>query len=275
MLKDKIDLIVFDVDGVLVDASRSFPAVVAESLAWAWTKVLGRIDDGGGFSYGHFSATKTHRSFNDDYDIAWAAINCAAASPSKMLSESLPPPAEWRALIEDAGDDVAGWVRRKFGETVDRDTVREACGELYFGSEECARMGLAMKHTERRVGLWTKETPLVSFNWKDIPFPAGIYTGRTMAELELGLKVAGWEDFPRKMVVSSDDLIFKPSPLGLSILCERAGAGSPLFLGDAESDREASRAFGRGAFAAIGDFLPYESRSYATPAAALAAAGVL
>lgn len=275
MANDKIDLIVFDVDGVLVDASRSFPRVVARSLLWAWTKVLGRVDDGGGFSYNHFAATKTHPAFNDDYDIAWAAINCAAASSSPMLSESLPSPLEWRAMLEETGDDLAGWVRRTFGETVCREAVREVCGEIYFGGEEYERLGLTQIHTTRRGGLWEEETALVSFHWKALPLPAAIYTGRTLMELELGLKVIGWEDFPRNMVISSDDGVLKPSPLGLSILCGRSGATAPLFLGDAESDREAARAFGRGAFAAVGDYLPHESRSYGNPAEALAAAGIL
>lgn len=268
------DLIVFDVDGVLVDASRSFPAVVARCLDWAWTRVLGRIPDGGGFSFEHFAATKTHPAFNDDYDIAWAAVSCAASSPSPLLSESLPPPGEWRAILEGAGEDIEGWVRDSFGVTVPRDLIRDACGEMYFGGDGYESLGLALRYTTRRGGLWEEETPLADFHWRDLPLPAGIYTGRTRAELALGLKVIGWEDFPPRMVVSSDDGILKPSPLGLSLLCERAGAGAPLFLGDAESDREAARAFGRGSFGAIGCFLPYEPRSFKDPSEALAAAGI-
>ncbi|NLA91358.1 MAG: haloacid dehalogenase [Synergistaceae bacterium] len=269
-----IDLLVFDVDGVLVDASRSYPAVVAESLVWAWIRVLGRIPDGGGFSYDHFAATKTHPAFNDDYDIAWAAINCAAASSSYLLSESLPPPEEWRALLEDADDDLEKWVKDAFGVTICRKTVRDVCGEMYFGGDEYERLGMKPVHTTRRSGFWEREAPLVSFSWKDLPLPAAIYTGRSAAELALGLKVIGWEDFPESMTVSSDDDIFKPSPLGLSILCGRAGASRPLFLGDAESDRQAARTFGNAAFAAIGDFLPHEPLSYKNPAEALAAAGI-
>ncbi len=77
------------------------------------------------------------------------------------------------------------------------------------------------------------------------------------------------------MTITPDDGIMKPSPLGLSILCERAGASSPLFLGDAESDRRTVLAFGKGSFAAIGNFLSDEPRTYNNPEEALREKGLL
>ncbi len=103
----KPDLIVFDVDGVLVDASRSYPRLVSRALLWGWTRVLGNIPDSEGFSYQHFSATKTHPAFNDDYDIAWAALNCAASRGTPSLAASLPSPEEWRSLLDGCtGTDI-------------------------------------------------------------------------------------------------------------------------------------------------------------------------
>ena len=272
----KNDLIVFDVDGVLVDASWSYPQVVSRSLLWAWIRVLGRIPDSDGFTYEHFAATKTHPAFNDDYDIAWAVINCSAACDSPSLAESLPSPRAWRALIGECGNgDIEGWVRRSFGEIVPRAAVRRVCEEMYFGCDEYEAMGETPLYTTRRKGLWEEDISLVSFHWRDLPLASAIYTGRPHSELALALKLIGWQDFPRGMTITPDDGIMKPSPLGLSILCERAGASSPLFLGDAESDRRTVLAFGKGSFAAIGNFLSDEPRTYNNPEEALREKGLL
>lgn len=270
------DIIVFDVDGVLVDASRSYPLVVARSLLWAWIRVLGRIPDCDGFTYDHFAATKTHPAFNDDYDIAWAVINCTAASSTRSLAESLPSPPKWRALIEECRDgDIEGWVRRFFGERVPRAMVRKVCEEMYFGCDEYEALGKTPLYTTRRKGFWEEESSLVSFHWRNLPLVSAIYTGRPRSELSLALKLIGWTDFPDDMIITPDDGIMKPSPLGLSILCEKAGASSPLFLGDAESDRKTVSAFGRGTFAAIGDFLSDEPKCYENPEEALRDKGLM
>jgi len=270
------DIVIFDVDGVLVDASLSYPAVVARSLLWAWTRVLCRIPDSEGFSFRHFAVTKTHPAFNDDYDIAWAAINCAASGNNPSLAESLPSPVQWRTLLEDCtGMDVCGWVRRSFGETVIRKAVRQACEEMYFGCDEYESIGSVPVYTTRRKGFWEEERPLASFNWKEILVPVGIYTGRPVSELRLALKLIGWEDFPPGLMITPESGITKPSPEGLAVLCEKTGTANPLFLGDAESDRQALRAFGKGTFAAVGDFLSDEAVRYSCPADALRSAGII
>lgn len=270
------DILVFDVDGVLVDASRSYPCVVAQSLLWAWIKVLGRIPDCDGFSLRHFSITKTHPAFNDDYDIAWAFINCVAARNTPSLSKSLPSPEEWRDLLDGCVNfDIADWVSRTFSETVPRETMRQVCEEMYFGCDEYEAIGETPLFTTRRRGLWEEERPLVSFHWKDLPLPVAIYTGRPLKELHLALKLIGWDDFPLCLAVTPDSGITKPSPLGIAMLCEKTGTSSPLFLGDTESDRQALRAFGSGRFAAIGDYLPEEHRRYPRPEDALRDAGII
>ena len=271
----KPDMIVFDVDGVLVDASRSYPEVVSRALLWGWTRVLGHIPDSEGFSSRHFSVTKTHPAFNDDYDIAWAALNCAASRGTPSLAASLPSPEEWRSLLDGCtGTDVASWVRSAFGETVLREPLRQACEEMYFGRDEYEAMGETPLYTTRRAGLWEKEHPLATFSWRDLPLPAGIYTGRPKKELRLALKLLNWEDFPSDLIVTPETGMIKPSPDGLALLCGKTSTSRPLFLGDAESDRQTSKAFGRGFFAPLGNFFP-DLRGYDNPAQALKDYGLL
>ena len=261
------DLIVFDVDGVLVDTSRSYYEVIVQALHWTWTSLIDGVVDCEGFSERHFATTKTHPAFNDDYDIAWAIINCAATARTPSLSKSLPGPEEWRALLDGCKEpDVPSWVRRTFGEHIPRETVRKACEELYFGVTEDERRTALLSP---RKGLWENERAMISVPWSGLPVPAGIYTGRTAKELSLALKRLRWEDFPKSMIITSDSGVTKPSPLGLQILCKTANASSPLFLGDTESDRQTVRAFGRGTFAAIGDFLPDAQYAFPGPDEAL------
>lgn len=171
----KPDMIVFDVDGVLVDASRSYPEVVSRALLWGWTRVLGNIPDSEGFSYRHFSATKTHHAFNDDYDIAWAALNCAASRGTPSLAASLPSPEEWRSLLDGCtGTDIVSWVRSAFGETVLREPLRQACEEMYFGWDEYEAMGEIPLYTTRRAGLGKKNT-------LSRPFRGGICPSRRVS----------------------------------------------------------------------------------------------
>lgn len=253
------DMVIFDVDGVLLDTSQSFPRVIEAVLLWAWTRVLDRAADCEGFSPLHFEACKTHPSFNDDYDIAWAIINCAAASGSPSLRESLPSPGEWKNIIEEhCRDDISSFVRDTFGETVRRDEVRRACEELYYGCDYLDSLGRPALHITRRGGMWEREFPLFRAHWSAIPLPVGLYTGRTREELDLALKLLHWEDFPPSMAVTSDSGILKPSPEGLALLCTRGGASFPLFLGDTESDRRTMHLFGRGLFHAIGSMIPGE-----------------
>ncbi len=76
-------------------------------------------------------------------------------------------------------------------------------------------------------------------------------------------------------MVTPESGITKPSPDGLAVLCEKSGTANPLFLGDAESDRQALRAFGKGTFAAVGDFLADEEIRYSCPSDALQSAGII
>lgn len=262
------DIVVFDVDGVLVDTSRSYFAAVVQAVQWAWTEVLHGEIDCEGFTERHFALTKTHPAFNDDYDIAWSIVCRAAASKNPSLSKSLPSPEEWRALLEGCTKmDVPSWVRQTFGEGVPRQLIRGVCEELYFGVPSTGEENNAL--LSPRKGLWENERPMISCSWRSLPVPAGIYTGRTAKELHLALRGLGWEDFPNSMIITSDSGITKPSPRGLKILCETAGANNPLFLGDTESDRQTVQAYGQGAFAAIGDFLPDAELAFPGPEEAL------
>jgi hypothetical protein len=194
---------------------------------------------------------KRHGSFNDDYDIAWALLNISASrlDGTKKLSRALPSPSELRDAAANCGGDCAPWVRSNFGERFARDKVRAICGEFYFGSGE-------------KPGACASEISLIDGDWKNLPLPAYIYTGRNLREWRAAQRVLGWQDFPDDRVAHSDLGMLKPSPAGLEYICDRFGHRSPIFFGDTMSDKKASDAFGKGLFFAIGPLLTEEPHNF-------------
>ena len=114
--------------------------------------------------------------------------------------------------------------------------------------------GVLIKPSNSSSGSGTEQL-MTRRHWSELGLPVGIYTGRSRAEALSALRSLNWEDLPQDRMICFDDGILKPSPKGLSILCERAGAENPMFFGDMENDREAWLAFGKGVFVAIGPLL--------------------
>ena len=255
--------LIFDVDNVLIDTDRSFPWVIRTSIQWLWKFYLNRDIDCIAFTWEHFRTIKGFPQFNDDYDIAWFLINAAATRNIRSLRESFPHIDEIVNILTDFGEeDVQLWVKNLYGETVPRRLTRKLCAELYYGSEDFQKISGKEPTFVRCPGFWKRERPHINIHWKDFPVPVGIYTGRYRDELDLALKLLGWDDFPSELAVTGDSGITKPSPEGLRILCRRMHKKIPIYFGDAESDRKSLENLGFGTFVAIGKVLTDYPRRY-------------
>lgn len=254
----KADCIVFDVDGVLMDTSQSFPEVIRNSVPRVWEHLLGRKSDASPFTIRHFETSKMFPFLNDDYDICWGILSVAAAKGKEGLDESFPTPWEWEETlrrVDLSEQSFVGWMKESFGDMLPYEQTRMICEELYFGDDKTKEVLKRKPLFEGDQGFWRNEKPLFKRHWKKIPLPIGIYTGRSRKELSLALEALGWDDMPSDRAVCSDDGIKKPSPEGLDIICHRLGTSWPLFFGDTSSDRAALKALGRGDFVAIGTIL--------------------
>lgn len=260
---DGADLLVFDVDGVLIDTRFSYPAVIRAAIQWCWTRMVGGIADCTAFSTEHFRISKQHPGFNDDYDIAWVlltlAVSAAGETGEKRLSQVMPSPKKWESILETfPPSGVVAHVMERYGNPVGREELRDLCEEMY--------MGESFKGTARRTflrrGLWHSEKPNLKCHWSELGLPVGIYTGRFQPELRLALARLGWQDFPEERVITPESGIAKPSGEGFTQLCKRTGTSNPVYFGDTASDRESLKRFGRGTFVAIGNLLPGEPLRY-------------
>ena len=252
----KADALIFDIDGVLLDVTKSFPEVIRRCVADGWEKFCGGVTDCAGYGPEHEWVMKRHGSFNDDYDLAWTLLSMAAASGEKLLSRALPSPERLTEELADFRAPLVEWVLSKYGGLAPRSESRAMCAELYGDPER---------------GLYRLEKPALSRRWDELGLPVAIYSGRNAYEWGLAKKSLGWEDFPDELIIHSDHGIEKPSPEGLEILCGRIGASSPVFFGDTASDMKAQAAFGRGRFAAVGRLLPEAEYRFDTTEEAVAA----
>lgn len=252
------DSLIFDVDGVLIEVGESFPEAIRITVERIWEDA-GLEVDMPGYSLVHNEVLKRHGAFNDDYDIAWMLLNIAASrlGNRRKLSEAYPEPGVLQKLVAPCGEDYVSWFESAFPLRFEREHVRCLAAGAYFGNgvEE---------------GTYRREHPLIHSNWRDLPLPVYIYSGRDLAEWEPGKKILGWEDFPDDRVVHRGTGMIKPSPEGLFYLCRTFGHDCPLFFGDTMSDKLAHKAFGKGAFVAIGDILSDEQLSYPDADSALA-----
>ena len=241
---------IFDVDGVLLDVSRSFPEVIRRSIRDGFVSFCGGETDSEGYTPEHEKILKLHGAFNDDYDLAWSLLSMAAADGSKRLSQAFPPPKKLAEELKTFSSSVEEWTLARYGALIPRKEFRKYCDDLYLGTKDSK-------------GLHLLETPQIHAKWNELPLPVGLYTGRDRKELACAYESLGWQPLPEENVIHRETGICKPSPKGLEILCERFGAENPLYFGDTVSDLMAFNAFGKGAFAAIGGLLTETANSFA------------
>lgn len=82
--------LVFDVDGVLIDTSCSFPAAVSGAVRFYLSHFLNFRSSENIFTGDHYRGAKLHPGFNDDYDIAWIFLSWVASS-GEMLEAGTAP----------------------------------------------------------------------------------------------------------------------------------------------------------------------------------------
>ena len=155
----KADALIFDIDGVLLDVTKSFPEVIRRCVADGWEKFCGGVTDCAGYGPEHEWVMKRHGSFNDDYDLAWTLLSMAAASGEKLLSRALPSPERLTEELADFRAPLVEWVLGKYGGLVPRSESRAMCAELYGDPER---------------GLYRLEKPALSRRWDELGLPVAI-----------------------------------------------------------------------------------------------------
>lgn len=238
-----IQFIVFDVDGVLVDAGQSYPLSIVSAVTYHKRSLPGiaakpqdcevTLDD--------IPLFKAAGGFNDEWDLTYAACLWVTWCHFYHDAPSLP---EFIQALSQAGGGIQG-AHEVIPETktlmnpwCSYHSIAQIAQEYYAGSQLCSTIFGSAPLVHGLDGFHHLEQDLVppSFlhPWKD---RIAIYTGRNRAETQLVLNRAGLADlFPDNRKVTADSGCIKPNPEGLELLLPMRADGQVVFIGDTLDD---------------------------------------
>ncbi len=242
----RVQAVIFDVDGVLLDARASYHAVAEDAARRAVAEVLGEPCTAPFDREREVAQFKAAGRFNDDWEMA------RGIALLLHLRQRGAAPELQRFLRAAHGGGVAGLANALpiIAAMYPQERISRLCGALYGGRSHCRELfGFdaqdALPGAPER-GLWERERlladPALLKRVAD-RFAVALYTGRNPGEAALAL-VRCELHVPQRLCWVSDGRPRKPDPEGLIWLCGellRPG-GEALFVGDTADDRGAAEA---------------------------------
>jgi HAD superfamily phosphatase len=262
----RVRAVIFDVDGVLLDARPSYHAVAEEGARRAVALALGE-EKARTLPFDRareIPRFKAAGGFNDDWEMSRAIAHLLLL---RARAGDVPP---LEAVLARSGGRGVHGVVEAFGALATEGLPAAAraalepgwfsrvCGALYAGAFDCQRIygfdAREVLHEAPGRGYYERETPLcepevlaaVEARWT-----LALFTGRYPAEAELGLRVLHLNVHERLRWTADGVRPRKPDPTGLVWLCDdlldrkkkgRPQAETALFLGDTADDEKAARA---------------------------------
>lgn len=255
----RVDLVIFDVDGVLVDAAESYPQAICDAVKWHFSALLATKDVSEDLSSAILRAITPHHvllfkaagGFNDEWDITyamslwvtWRLYRAWENRPpsSSSLEEFVDAVARLGGGLQAAEDLIRQWAGEswtKIASSCSQAAVTRIAQEFYGGSDGCRSLfGFSPDHV-KGPGSHRLERDLVGPRelspWQG---RLGLYTGRNRQETQFALDRSGLSPlFPVSMRVTASDGLKKPDPEGLAVLCARVHSRVALFIGDTLDD---------------------------------------
>ena len=218
----RLDAVVLDVDGVLIDVRESFREAVRETVV-AVQRGMG-VGEPWRPSHEDIAVFKRAGGFNDDIDLGIALTAIGAGGRAADA-------AAVAAACEQAGGGLA--ALRVTAPDLPRIQGREVLrvfDELYWGS------------------LIERERALVPPDFPQQLRQSGarsiaLVTGRTPRELDAALQRLQWQRSDLCAVVTGD-MVRKPDPACLDVIAQQCNPQSIVYVGDVRDDWELVRRWG-------------------------------
>jgi phosphoglycolate phosphatase-like HAD superfamily hydrolase len=244
--KSKFDLVVFDVDGVLIDTVLSFPLAISKSIGH-YGKLIGfpKWQEPGLSDVNLF---KTFPGFNNEWDLDEGMLLFF------LQEQILSKPANLQEFLKQSSQfdiGLAG-IKKQIQHLSESDSkkifsyykpelLRNLAMEYYAGEEFCEFLyGFPPKYNISEGTLKTEKILIDILLLKKLSarMEFGIYTGRNVKEYELIHENIGSKYFNKKCVFCDDGSgnQLKPNPKPLKTMLELSGKDSLIFVGDSFDD---------------------------------------
>ena len=254
LLRPEIDAVIFDMDGVLIDISRSIRVVACLAVPLYLREVLGWPAPDDLLTSADIELFKNAGGFNDDVDLLCALalfyIAKGRENPSaapETLNVLQPNLNRFSARIKERGgglraaeDILFEHLTRDDKLAVETDYRKPVIKQVFqemFAGEYSERIYGAPATLYTGPGYITRDRPLLDLDKLPADKTLGIQTGRTLEEARFGLEMCGLsERVPETQLVTRSDGFKKPHPGGLAALVQRLGFTNAVYLGDTIDD---------------------------------------
>ena len=254
-----IDCVIFDIDGVIIDASSSFRVAIGQTVQLYCTRRAGFTGDEVLLLPSETQLFKMAGGYNNDWDLSAAAImfylaksEMQGSKDTRTLKSKGQTLEEFTVAAGRAGGGMHGAMsvlfpmltkeqRERVEAGYDRNEIERLFQELYGGTDYCKRLYGHKPLFNKRKGLLNAEKILLDPNMPDFfRGMTGVLTGRTKEEAKVGLEKAGLKSIIAwKNVVYDSGLApekLKPRPGALLELAARLGGKVTLYIGDVMDD---------------------------------------
>lgn len=255
-LMPEVEALIFDIDGVLIDASESYRLAVCEALRFFFERELNWVVDAPPLTPNEVDMFKQAGGFNNDWDLTQAAALFLLFKSLKhgvkqisALRNLRPFLEEFLAEVSAEGGGLAGAEktvvsklefrqRRDLARLWKRRLLVRLAQEFYAGRKWCSRLfQFEPQYVDIDAGFLEREQSLIDSSLLPEDMKLGILTGRAKREATLALERLGLiYRIPEEFWVTDDDPIRKPNPKALSVLMDKMKAKSAIYVGDTVDD---------------------------------------
>ena len=231
----EVDYIIFDIDGVLIDTSRSFPMAILSTMQMA---IIGYKEEYTSF-YQKFLTFKQFGGFNNDWELGLGYFYYLLFDRETKISLS-----EFLTASSKLGSGIIG-IRRYVIEQgkahllnrLQEETLVMTMKWLYAGSKNCKRVYGFEAILPQCSGYYREENVLIDSTFlRDHFAHFRILTGRNYGEYLLAAELLGVK-FPSDWVQYDDGrLPNKPYPQKIMELISANKTASYLYVGDSYDD---------------------------------------
>ena len=239
----RVDAVVFDIDGVLVDVADSYRRAVVETAERLHGETVPKPA---------LQALKDAGGFNNDWELTDAVCLYVLAGRAGYAADVQ----GYADAIAERGGGLAGAreaLRDALGEAAaeaveadwDPERVRAVFQQLYLGSDGYRE--IEGREPELDAPGYMHDEPVLvqldTLEWALARFEVGVLTGRPAAEAAIALDRVGLALADEHVITMDSPMPGKPAPDGLLALADRLDAAELAFVGDTLDDvRTAVRA---------------------------------